>query len=271
MLLCWLRLRSPPLMERTARKMNMKQAKVLLCDDDWDVAKQTAELLRPHVHSIDVVRSLEQFRRITRHNEFDLILLDLTLPDGSGLDLIREVREVSEVGLIVVSGASGESDIVAAVELGADDYLTKPLSVRELVARMVRLYSRTAGQRFSRKLSVLPLETRWCFDHWVFDPGRYRLIYSDDGSTQDVEVTLTTAEHKVLQTLVEASGRVLSREQLMRALHDGAFPQDVRNVDGLVSRLRRKLDCPQGYRAIITVRGAGYAFAPKTRKAVAIQ
>ena len=120
--------------------MNMKQAKVLLCDDNRDDAKQTAELLRPHVHSIDVVRTLEQFHRVTRHKEFDLILLDIQLPvlDGYGMleTLWSKHPEYADVPFVLLTALVDRQRAINGVELQADNYLTKPIDIDMLLERV---------------------------------------------------------------------------------------------------------------------------------------
>ena len=182
---------------------------------------------------------LEHFRK-TRP---DVILLDLMLPALPGLDVLRAVRRESDVPVIVVSAKGAEADIVSALELGADDYVTKPYSVRELVARIRAAVRRPGGAVAAEQLNagvmILDLATR-----------RLRLPSGE----QD----LPKKEFEVLQLLMERPGRVVPREEFLDQVWGFAWAGDTRSLDQHVRRLRRRLEADPEAPGIEAVRGVGY-------------
>ncbi len=173
---------------------------------------------------------------------FDVVLLDLMLPSLSGFDVLRAIRAESQVPVIVVSAKDAESDVVAALELGADDYLTKPYSARELIARIRAVARRTAVGDSDDTLSVGDVS---------LDPGRYQLRAA--GSTFD----LPRKEFEVMLMLMERAGRVVTRERILDDVW-GLSWGDTRSLDQHIRRLRRKLEHDQDEVRIVTIRGVGY-------------
>jgi DNA-binding response OmpR family regulator len=185
---------------------------------------------------------------------FDLVTLDLNLPDGDGLGFGREIRARSEVPIIMVTGKGDTIDRVVGLELGADDYITKPFHLREVLAR-VRAVLRRATPA-SRPASGIDGE-RLVFEGWVLDLARRELI-SEAGQLCD----LTTSEFDLLKTFATHAKRVLSRDQIMELLRGHDWTPVDRTIDNLVVRLRRKIEAdPDNPRLIKTVRGVGYMFA----------
>jgi two-component system response regulator RegX3 len=191
------------------------------------------------VAAFDGKEGLERFRA-TRP---EVLLLDLMLPGLSGLDVLREVRRLSDLPVIVVSAKGAEADIVSALELGADDYVTKPYSARELIARIRAATRRsrpaTAGEVFTAGAASLDLATR-----------RLRL----PGGEQD----LPKKEFEVLQLLMQRPGRVVPREEFLDEVWGFAFAGDTRSLDQHVRRLRRRLEADPAAPRIEAVRGVGY-------------
>jgi two-component system OmpR family response regulator len=188
----------------------------------------------------------------------DLVILDLMLPGRSGLDLCREIRETRAVPIIMLTARSDEADRVAGLEVGADDYVVKPFSPRELLARVravlrrVRSASREGGRDQTGMVT---------FDGWRLDLRRRELI-----SPQGVLIDLSSGEFDMLAAFVEHANRVLSRERLMEFAKTRVTDPFDRTIDVQVSRLRRKLsDGGDEGRMIKTVRGVGYMFAPTVR------
>lgn len=183
-----------------------------------------------------------------------LCIVDLGLPDRDGLDVVKDLQQQCDCGVLILTGRGYVSDRVAGLELGADDYVVKPFEPRELVARIRSILRRRGRARSegegSRRIAS--------FDGWRFDPGTYALT-SPDGE----EELLSSAEAKLLATLLERPSRVLSREQL--AGTPDLLPYD-RSIDVRISRLRRKLrDDPYNPRLIKTVYGAGYLLATSVK------
>jgi two-component system response regulator ResD len=199
-----------------------------------------------HVSS-DGGHALADFARLKP----DLLVLDLGLPGIDGVQITRRIRSESEVPILMLTARSGESDKLLGLEIGADDYVTKPFSTAELVARVRALLRRSSGAVRERVIEVGPLR---------IDPSRRRV--ERDGA----EVTLTTLEFDLLHFLASRPGRVFTREALMSEVWGSDRVVDDRSIDSLVSRLRRKLESdPARPRFVQTIWGAGYRFAEDER------
>ncbi len=221
----------------------------LLVEDDARLARLTAEYLTGHgvvvTHVADGRKGLEEALR----GGWDVLLLDLMLPGRDGLEICREVRARSDVPIIVLTARGEEADRVMGLELGADDYLPKPFSPRELLARIRAVTRRAQGRAGPRNESITVGSLH-------LDPAARRVTL--DGE----EVPLTGYEFDLLRALAERAGRILSREQLMELARGSAEEAFDRSIDVHVSRLRQKLgDDPKRPRLIKTVRGVGYLLA----------
>ncbi len=222
---------------------------VLLVEDDLRLASLTREYLEGHgvavVHVSDGRRGQDE----ALSGRYDAVLLDLMLPGKDGLEVCREIRSRSDVPVIVLTARGEEADRVMGLELGADDYLSKPYSPRELLARIRAVVRRAKGKAGPARDVVK-------VGGLFVDPAARRVTL--DGR----EVALTGYEFALLHALARRAGRVLGREQLMelaKGSPDDAFD---RSIDVHVSRLRQKLgDDPRRPKLIKTVRGAGYLLA----------
>jgi DNA-binding response OmpR family regulator len=184
-----------------------------------------------------------------------------SLPYGDGLTLIREIQAGSDVVIIIISGKTSEIDRVEGLEVGADDYIIKPFSPRELLARVQAVFRRTHGNKYPDQAVSLSVEIAEFLD-WKLDLSSRRLMSKDDK-----QVELTTAEFDLLRAFVEAPNRVLSRDFLLNQLHSLDWVGYDRGVDGLVSRLRRKLKRSVNSVSLIkTVRSVGYIFTASVKK-----
>ncbi len=223
----------------------------LLVEDDARLARLTADYLQSHGVTVSVQpdgpRGLEQALR----TRFDVVLLDVMLPGKSGLEVCRELRQRSDVPVIVLTARDEEADRVLGLETGADDYLVKPFSPRELLARIQAVVRRARGK-------VGPAQRLVQVGGLVIDPAGHRATH--DGR----ELALTAHELSFLRVLAERPGRVLSREQLIDLSGGSSEESFDRSIDVLVSRLRQKLgDDPKKPRWLKTIRGVGYVFAPE--------
>jgi DNA-binding response OmpR family regulator len=225
----------------------------LLVEDDARLAALTAEYLKGHgvgvVVAPDGLSALAEARR----TRFDAVLLDVMLPGRGGLEVCRELRARSDVPILMLTARGEEADRVLGLELGADDYLTKPFSPRELLARIQALVRRARGQAGppSQPLAVGDLE---------LDPGALR------ASLAGRELPLTAYEFHLLRVLAERAGHVLSRERLLELVRGSAEEAFDRSIDVHISRLRAKLgDDPKHPRWLKTVRGAGYQLVAPRR------
>jgi two-component system, OmpR family, response regulator len=221
----------------------------LLVEDDVRLATLTREYLEGH--GVAVVGVTDGRRGLSEAltGRFDVVLLDLMLPGKDGLEVCREVRSRSDVPIIVLTARGEEADRVMGLELGADDYLAKPYSPRELLAR-IRAVTRRAKGRAGPAQGVVRVGTL------LVDPAARSV------SLAGRQVHLTGYEFALLEALARRAGRVLSREQLMELARGSAEEAFDRSVDVHVSRLRQKLgDDPKRPRLIKTVRGSGYVLA----------
>jgi len=221
---------------------------LLLVEDDQRLAELTGEYLQRHGVVVDFAGDGDRgLARALRHR-YDVILLDVMLPGLSGIDVCQRIRERSDVPIIMITARGEEADRVLGLELGADDYVPKPYSPRELLARIRSVVRRARGQLgpSTRPVRAGDLE---------IDPGaRAAKLHGEP-------VELTGYEFSLLLALAERAGRVLTREQLMDLAGGGAEEAFDRSVDVHISRLRRKLgDDPRRPRLIKTVRGVGYQF-----------
>lgn len=222
---------------------------VLFVEDDERLASLTAEYLESHglivTRSGDGMAGLE----LALTHQFDAVLLDLMLPGMSGLEVCRRLRAQSDVPILVLTARGEVVDRVLGLELGADDYLAKPFSPRELVARILAVLRRTRGQAGPR---TRPIRV----GQLTLDPASHR------ATLQGRELELTGYEFTLLCVLAERAGRVLSREQLLELSRGSAEEAFDRAIDVHVSRLRHKLcDDPRHPNLLKTIRGTGYMLA----------
>jgi DNA-binding response OmpR family regulator len=213
---------------------------VLLVEDEHSIGSMTRGYLERNGYRVVWVRSGEEaLAEIDRH-PVRIVILDIRLPGIDGFDVARALRARSEVPILMLTARDEEPDRVAGLELGADDYLTKPFSPRELVARMKAVLRRTDGRGAEDVLTLGDVVL-----------NRNAREVTVDGTT----VELTTKEFDLLATLLENPGIVISRDQLLDRVWGMTYPGGTRTVDVHVAQLRRKLGRPELVR---TVRGAGY-------------
>lgn len=225
-------------------------ATVLVVDDDPDIRDLIVQQLRQAGFDVESAATLGDVRATLTARSFDVVILDLNLPDGDGVDLCREMRNAGRTeAIIMVTARDGSIDRVLGLELGADDYLTKPFEPRELVAR-IRNLVRRRGDEPDPSLNKRSAR----FGDWTLDLVQRRLVASDGRL-----VILSSAEYRLLHRFVRAPHIVLSREDLLVSDRRVLAPGD-RAIDLQISRLRAKLAGP-GDDLILTVRNEGYVLA----------
>lgn len=218
---------------------------VLLVEDDERLATFTASYLTERGLTVVLAPDGEVALRELRNRAFDIIVLDIMLPGRDGLAICKTIRTSSDVPILLVTARAEESDRVLGLELGADDYIVKPFSPRELLARIQAFVRRRRGELLPHagELRVGPL---------VADPGTLEVTIEGE------RLVLSPTEFHLLVCLMERPGRVLSRDQLLELVKGGAEEAFDRAVDVQVSRLRQKLGDVWGHRLIKTIRGVGY-------------
>lgn len=228
---------------------------ILVVDDNPEICGLLSRYLAKHGFRVTTATDGKAMRRVIDESRIDLIVLDLMLPGDDGLTLCRELRAKSPIPIVMLTAMGEETDRVVGLEMGADDYVTKPFSARELLARIKAVLRRAESfppSGPSTDSAILK------FENWRFNPTK-RELESSDG----VLVPLSSNEFNLLLTFVQHPQRVLSRDQLLDLTKGrGASPFD-RSIDTQVSRLRRKLnDDSRDPRIIKTVWGGGYVFTP---------
>ncbi|MEM7351148.1 MAG: response regulator [Acidobacteriota bacterium] len=227
---------------------------ILIVDDDAEIRDLLSRFLTQHGLRATTAGDGRQMEQRLRCGRFDLLVLDLMLPGEDGLSLCRRLRADSALPIIMLTAVGEETDRIVGLELGADDYVTKPFNPRELLARIKAVLRRVgdAGQRAAGG------GQQFEFDGWRLDAGR-RELHAPDG----VLVPLTGGELDLLIAFAEHPRRVLSRQQLLDLTRGRMAAPFDRSIDVQVSRLRRKIeDDPKAPTLIKTVRSGGYLFTP---------
>jgi len=233
---------------------------ILVVDDDREIARLVTEFLVQHGFNVTAVNEGRSARQALTERQFDIVLLDLMLPGEDGLSLCRFLRETTSLPIIMLTAMDSETDRVVGLEMGADDYVTKPFSARELLARIKAVLRRGALRKDGTEPEAVAIgqsAQTLEFSGWVLETGR-RQLRAPDG----VLVDLTGGEFDLLYAFLTNSQRVLTRDQLLdlaRGRVSGPFD---RTIDVQVGRLRRKLEVdPKNPEILKTVRGGGYILA----------
>lgn len=229
---------------------------LLVVDDQKEICEVVEQYLSSEGYRVSVAHDGEGMRRVMAQQAIDLVILDLMLPGEDGLALARQLRETSNLGIIILTGRGETVDRIIGLEMGADDYLPKPFHLRELLARVKSVLRRVSSRMGEEKPTGTPSRAR--FAGWQLDLATRELM-----SPQGEEVRLTTGEFDLLAAFVNNANQVLSRDRLLDlARNREAGPFD-RTIDVQVGRLRRKLESDAQNPTIIkTVRGTGYIFTP---------
>ena len=233
-----------------------EQNHIVIVDDEKDVRETFGEYLGGRGYDISLADSGEALRSVMDERPVDLVLLDLNLPGEDGLSLARYLREDCDCAFIMVTAADDAVDRVIGLELGADDYIGKPVDLRELAARVKSVLRRSGGPGPAKPQAEGARQLT--FSGFVLDMDGHELV---DGDGAVVE--LTTMEFDLLCAFVEHPNRVLSRDQLLDMAHHRRWDPFDRSIDIRIARLRRKIERdPHKPEIIKTVRGAGYIFLP---------
>ena len=236
-------------------------ASVLIVDDDPITLESLASYFEKEGFQVYPVATAEAGEEILEKTPIDLVLLDIRLPGKDGLTLTRELRVRSEVGIMLVTGRQDEVDRIVGLECGADDYITKPFNIREILARAKNLIRRVQHSKSATNTSNEESSIKH-FHNWTLDLNRRVLIDEDEQET-----SLTHGEIQLLIVFMNNAGRTLTRDQLMDQIRNREWVPSDRTIDVLVGRLRRKIkDDPAKPRMITTIHGTGYLFTQSSSK-----
>jgi DNA-binding response OmpR family regulator len=224
--------------------------RLLMVEDDHRLAAMVRDYLQQQGFHLELAETAAEGLAALAREPFDLLILDLMLPDASGLDVCRQVRTASDVPIVMLTARGDPTDRVVGLELGADDYIPKPFEPRELLARIRAVLRRHTTP------STGVIQNRLRFGRLEIDrDGRVARV---DG----VERPMTVHQFELLVAMAERAGRVLTREQLMTLVKSDAPEAFDRSIDVHIARIRAAIEDDQRHpRRIITVRGAGYVFA----------
>jgi two-component system, OmpR family, phosphate regulon response regulator OmpR len=233
---------------------------VLVVDDDPEIRELITDYLSGHGYRVTGADCADALRVALATQRPDVVLLDIGLPGEDGLSLARYLREHHDLAVIVVSGAGELVDRIIGLEVGADDYLTKPFDPRELLARIRSVLRRYQRRPAADTPAALPGDSsrRMAFGQCVLDLDSRELL-----GPQGEPVPLTAAEFDLLQVFAERPNRTLSRDQLLGLTQHREWDPYDRSIDIRIARLRKKIEAnPDKPRTIKTVRGVGYQFVP---------
>ena len=227
---------------------------VLLVDDDVDFCDELRTYLQRHGQTVETAYDMAGAAMLVERRNFDIVLIDLLLGRDNGFDLLRKLRKNRDTPCLIITGKDDVTDKIVGLELGADDYMFKPLNFRELLARMRALLRRaaksTAGEAIAHRTQ--PHST----SGWRFDPTRRNLAAPDGGV-----VSLTSAECDLLCVLVSHAGSPQTRHELCLKVFQRQWHPNDRSLDGVIVNLRRKLEPDPSHPFVIqSVRGKGYVF-----------
>ncbi|PIQ42751.1 MAG: DNA-binding response regulator [Gammaproteobacteria bacterium CG11_big_fil_rev_8_21_14_0_20_46_22] len=242
--------------------------KILIVDDDLDICELLSQFLEKYSYDVHVAHDGEQMYEVLKSFTPDLMILDMMLPGDDGLTLCQQLRQHYHFPILILSAAGEDTDRIVGLEVGADDYISKPFNPRELLARIKAIMRRSQAHHTneaSRSTATTPSDPpheRFNFDGWVLDIDMHELY-----SPQKQATPLSSGEFALLHAFVTHPQKVLTRDQLMEFTKDrDASPYD-RSIDMQVSRLRQKIENdPKQPRLIKTIRGGGYLFTPKVEK-----
>jgi two-component system response regulator RegX3 len=228
--------------------MSRPKRTILLVEDETSITEPLAEALRSEGFDTEIAGTVGEALELARHDP-DLVLLDVMLPDGSGFDVCRELRRASQVPIIMLTARGEEADRVVGLELGADDYVVKPFSAREVVARIRAVLRRVESPEPADESPVAIGQLR-------LDPARHEATLDGD------VLELSRKEFQLLQLLMRNAGSVVRRERLIDEVWDPNWFGSTKTLDVHVSGIRRKLgDDPARPRYLHTVRGVGFRFS----------
>jgi two-component system phosphate regulon response regulator OmpR len=231
---------------------------IVVVDDEPDIRETVQDYLELHGFEVTPADGGPALRELVEARDIDLVLLDINMPGEDGLSLARFLREQSDVALIMLTAAGEVVDRIIGLEMGADDYLPKPVDLRELLARVKAVLRRMDSAREQAEAAAAEPRREVLFGSHRLDLEGHKL-YDPEGE----EITLTSMEFDLLKAFAEHPNRVLSRDQLLDMAHNRDWEPFDRSIDIRIARIRRKIEADHSKPQVIkTVRGAGYIFSP---------
>ena len=229
------------------------QPRILVVDDDADLRWMVNKYLSKHEFTVTLAEDGEKMREVLARESFDLAILDINLPGEDGLSLARYLRSNHNIGIIMLSAAAEVFDRIVGLEMGADDYVTKPFEPRELLARVKSVLRRVQDKNETSAEGAAKLVK---FGEFSLDLNSHQLLDQENQA-----VSLTSMEFDLLKAFAENPNKVLNRDQLLNLSHNRDWDPFDRSIDIRITRLRRKIEIqPSRPQIIKTVRGAGYIF-----------
>lgn len=231
---------------------------VLVVEDDVVTRSKLVGYFQNEGYQVSEADNGNSMRDVLREHQIDLVLLDINLPGEDGLMLTRELRTQSDIGIILVTGRTDSIDKIVGLEMGADDYVTKPVELRELLVRVKNLLWRISLVRNPSTELHKDEDSQHLvhFGEWLFDIQRRAL------SKEGIPVKLTKAEYELLVALSSNSNKVLSRDRILNMISHRVDAPNDRTIDVLIRRLRAKMEYdPKNPQIFVTVHGEGYMFA----------
>ncbi len=234
------------------------QAHILVVDDEPDLREMVEEYLKKQGFSVLMAQNGAVMRQLIAEQAIDLVLLDVRMPGEDGLSLARFLREHYSVGIIMLTAMGEVIDRVVGLEMGADDYISKPFDPRELLARVKSVLRRLDSRPKTDEASSDQFSTGVRFSDYVLNLESNQLFGSDG-----VEIPITSMEFDLLKAFITHPNRVLSRDQLLDLAHNRNWDPFDRSIDVRITRIRRKIEQdPTKPQIIKTVWGKGYIFVP---------
>ncbi|MDJ0639847.1 MAG: response regulator [Paracoccaceae bacterium] len=235
------------------------QPTILVCDDETDLREMLQEYLQKRGYKVTLAGDAEELRSSIERTVPELVILDINMPGEDGLSALRRLRTESDIPVVMLTAAGETIDKIVGLEMGADDYLGKPVDLRELEARIKAVLRRRSGP--AEEAGQKSLNGQFVqFGDFRLDLDAAKLTDADDE-----EVQLTAMEFRLLKLFAENRSRVLNRDQILEQAHDRSWDPYDRSIDIRISRLRRKIEKnPQKPTIIRTVRGIGYVFDPES-------
>ncbi|MGF1631384.1 MAG: response regulator [Kiloniellaceae bacterium] len=233
------------------------QKHIVVVDDEPGIRETIQEYLELHDFQVTAAGGGEELRRAVDRNDVDLVLLDIRMPGEDGLSLARFLRAEKEVGIIMLTAAGEVVDRIVGLEMGADDYLAKPVDLRELLARIKAVLRRSERAQEEAESGLAEGVRLARFGRFTLNLDSHKLFDADGG-----EIALTGMEFDLLKAFADNPNRVLSRDQLLNLAHNRDWEPFDRSIDIRIARIRRKIESdPAKPQVIKTVRGAGYIYS----------